>query len=415
MRIAVLGAGIVGMSTAWWLQRDGHEVTVIDRAAAPGEGTSRANGAQLSYSYVAPMASPAVLHHALKYTFDRSSPVRFIPSADPAQWAWVLRFLAACRAGAAEIGTAKLLALATHSRESLGLMLHETPMAFDHAKNGKLVVHSTAEGMRDAEAQMRLQAALGCEQFALTAAECIALEPGLASIAHRLVGGIHTPSEEMGDCHKLCLALRDVLAAAGVVFRFGTEVRRIVREGAVVRGLETASGMIEADLFVLAAGFGSRGLARAIGVPAPLQPVRGYSITARIANANLAPVRSITDLHVKTVYAPVGGTVRAAGFAEMGATDTTPDPAKIGVLRDNLAATFPGACDLGPLQPWSGLRPATPDDVPRIGRTGIDNLLLNIGQGSLGFTLAAGSGRLLADIVAGRRPGIDAAHYAAVR
>jgi D-amino-acid dehydrogenase len=407
MRIAVLGAGIVGMASAWWLQRDGHEVTVIDRAAEPGAGTSHANGAQLSWSYVAPMAGPAVLKSMVKYLFDGSSPVRFVPTADPAQWIWALKFLRACGARAAAEGTAKMLALSFHSRDSLHAMLAATPMAFDHSHNGKLVVQSSAGGMADAVAQMKLQAALGCEQFALTAAECIALEPGLASIAHRMVGGIHTPSEDVGDCRKLCLELHRVLAAAGVQFRFRTEVHSLRREGGRVVAVETSAGAVEAELYVVAAGIGSRAL-----VKAPLQPIRGYSITASVTNANTAPVRSITDLHVKTVYAPVGNTIRAAGFAELGATDTTPDPAKIGVLRDNLGNTFPGTCDLTELAPWSGLRPATPNDLPRIGRTRTPNLLVNLGHGSLGFTLAAGSGHLLADLVAGRKPAVTAAHYA---
>jgi D-amino-acid dehydrogenase len=412
MRIAVIGAGIVGMATAWWLRRDGHDVTVIDAAAGPGTGTSFANGAQLSWSYVAPMASPAVLRSVAKYLFDSSSPVRFLPRMDPGQWAWALRFLAACGADAAASGTAKLLALSFHSRDMLQAMLAETPMAFDHARNGKLVVHSSASGMADAVAQMQLQAALGCEQFALTAAECIALEPGLASIAHRLAGGIHTPSEEVGDCHKLCLELHRVLAARGVSFRFGCTVTGMVREGTRIRALTTSTGAVETELYVLAAGIGSRALAEAAGISAPLQPIRGYSITARVANSNAAPVRSITDLHVKTVYAPLAGTVRAAGFAELGATDTSIAPEKIETLRRNLAETFPGACDMSALAPWSGLRPATPNDLPRIGRTRLDNLLVNLGQGSLGFTLSAGSARLLADIVAGRPPAIAAADYA---
>lgn len=413
MRIAVIGAGIIGLSTAWWLARDGHAITVIDQQPAPGQGTSRANGAQLSYSYVAPMASPGVLRHLAKYVLDPASPVRFIPRMDPAQWAWSLRFLGACGAAATAEGTRKLLALSFCSRDALAEMLAADPMAFDHACNGKLVVQSSAAGMADARAQMQLQAALGCEQFALTAAECIALEPGLASIAHRLAGGVHTPSEAVGDCHKLCQELHRVLAARGVDFRFGVPVARLLTEGARLRALQTEAGPIEADLYVLAAGYGSRALAPA-GVPAPLQPIRGYSITAAVANSNAAPVRSITDLHVKTVYAPLGGTIRAAGFAEMGATDTTADPGKIGLLRDNLAATFPGACDLAELAPWSGLRPATPNDIPRIGRTRLDNLLVNLGHGALGFTLAAGSGRLLADLVAGRSPRVRAEDYAPV-
>jgi D-amino-acid dehydrogenase len=412
MRIAVLGAGIVGLATAWWLSRDGHAVEVIDKAAGPGLGTSFANGAQLSYSYVAPMAGPSVPANLPKWLLKSDSPIRFIPAADPAQWRWIVGFLAACRADAAQAGTAKLLALSFHSRDMLRQIMAETPVTFDHAANGKLVVQSSAGGMADAVAQMRLQAAMGCEQQALTAAECIALEPGLASIAHRLVGGIYTPSEEVGDCHKLCLELHRVLAGQNVQFRFNTEVTRIRAEAGRVRGLETPSGPIEADLYVLAAGVGSAALGKSAGVPAPVQPIRGYSISARVTNSNAAPVRSITDLHVKTVYAPLGGRVRAAGFAELGGRDAVVAPDKIAVLARNLADTFPGACDMGELRPWAGLRPSTPNDLPRIGRTRLDNLLVNLGQGSLGFTLAAGSGRLLADIIAGRTPAVIADHYA---
>ncbi len=413
MRIAVLGAGIVGMATAWWLNRDGHDVEVIDRAAGPGLGTSFANGAQLSYSYVAPMAGPSVIGNLPKWLLKADSPIRFIPAADPAQWKWIMGFLAACRADVAQAGTAKLLALSFHSRDMLRQIMAETPVAFDHAPNGKLVVQSSTTGMADAVAQMKLQAAMGCEQQALTAEDCIALEPGLASIAHRLVGGIYTPSEEVGDCHKLCVELHRVLAGRGVAFRFGTEVSRIRTGGGRVVAVETSAGPVEADLYVLAAGVGSAALGRGAGVPAPIQPIRGYSISARVANSNAAPVRSITDLHVKTVYAPLGGRVRAAGFAELGGREAVVAVEKIAVLAENLTNTFPGACDMGDLQPWAGLRPATPNDLPRIGRTRVSNLLLNIGQGSLGFTLAAGSGRLLADIIAGRAPGVVAEHYSA--
>ncbi|HEY0418710.1 MAG TPA: D-amino acid dehydrogenase, partial [Acetobacteraceae bacterium] len=380
MKVIVLGAGIVGMATAWWLARDGHSVTVVDRESGPGQGTSFANGAQLSYSYVAPMASPAVLRSLPKYILSGSSPVRFTPSADPGQWSWLARFLAACNASSVATNTARMLALSFHSRARLHEMLAATPMEFSHRANGKLVVQSSAAAMADAETQMRLQAAMGCEQQALTAAECMALEPALASIADRLVGGIYTPSEEVGDCRLLCLELARVLAAPpfGVEFRFGTEVRRIAVEGGRVRGLDTAEGGLQADLYVLAAGVASRRLGRQAGLRLRVQPIRGYSITARLRNSNAAPVRSITDTYRKTVYAPVGDTLRAAGFAEVtqGAAVVRPD--RIATLTANVAATFPGACDLDEVSPWSGLRPATPTDLPVIGRSRVDNLLLNL-------------------------------------
>ncbi len=411
MKIIVIGAGIVGLATAWWLAKDGHAVTVVDRDEAVGRGTSFANGAQLSFSYVAPMASRAVLRNLPKYLFQRSSAVRFTPRMDPAQWRWGLEFLRACNAPATAENTARLLALSFHSRNSLHHMLATAPMQFHHARNGKLVVQSSTAAMADAEAQMRLQAVLGCEQFALTAAECLALEPGLESISGRLVGGIHTPSEEVGDCRLLCEELQRVLAPK-VEFMLGTAVRRIVTERGRVTGIRTDRGDLDADLYVLAAGVDSRKLAGGAGVPLRLQPVRGYSITARIRNGNRAPVRSITDTYRKTVFAPLGNDIRVAGFAMVAGAGEEMRTDRVATLTTALSDTFPGACDLDDVHPWSGLRPATPTDVPVIGRSRLDNLYLNIGHGSLGFTLSAGSASLLADLVAGRPPAIPALAYA---
>ncbi len=411
MRIIVLGAGIVGIASAWWLARDGHAVTVVDRAAEGGRGTSFANGARLSYCYVAPMASRALLASLPKYLLGRDSPIRFIPSADPEQWRWILRFLRACDRGTAAHNTARLLALSFHSRDALHEMMGVAPLHFQHRRNGKLVVQSSAAGMADAQAQLRLQAALGCEQQALNAAACLALEPGLESIAGRLVGGIHTPSEEVGDCRMLCEELRRVLTP-GVTFALGTEIRRLLTSGGRVTGVETDAGVMEADLYVLAAGIGSPALGRGAGLRLPVLPIRGYSITAPVRNGNRAPTRSITDIARKTVYAPLGDTLRVAGFAEIGGRGAALPPARIAALVAALTSTFPGACATDDVRPWSGFRPATPTDVPVIGRTRADNLLLNLGHGSLGFTLSAGSARLLADLVAGRAPGIAAQDYA---
>ena len=414
MRIIVIGAGVVGLSTAWWLARDGHAVTVVDQAAAPGAGTSFANGAQLSYSYVAPMAAPSVLRNLPKWLLSSDSPVRFVPSADPDQWRWIMGFLGACTGAASAAGTARLLRLAQHSRAMLHDMLAHTPMQFDHAANGKLVVQSSDADMAAATAQMALQANLGCEQFAMTKDECLALEPGLASIADRLVGGIHTPSEEVGDCHLLCLELARVLRAPPfqVDLRLGVTVPRVVIQQGHVTALDPSEGALEADLYVMAAGPGTQTLGRGAGVQLSIQPVRGYSITAAVRHSNLAPVRSITDLYRKTVYAPLGGRLRAAGFAEIGGAATELRADRIAGLVERVATTFPGACDLDEVHPWAGRRPATPTDLPRIGRCQVGNLLVNAGQGSLGFTLAAGSARLLADLVAGRAPAVPESDFA---
>jgi D-amino-acid dehydrogenase len=411
VNVTVIGAGITGLATAWWLARDGHKVTVLDEAAEPGSGASFANGAQLSYSYVAPLAEPSVIRNLPKYLLDRNGPLRFVPRADPAQWSWLLRFLAACNARVAARGTASLLGLGFASRDALHAMLAETPMEFDHARNGKLVVQSSADAMRSAEAQMRLQATLGCEQQALTAGECLDLEPELVSIRDRLAGGILTPSEEVGDCRKLCLELARVLAtpAFGATLRLGTSVERLVVESGRLRAVRTTHGVHEAELTVLAAGVSSHALGRSAGVTVPVLPIRGYSITAPIRASNCGPRHSITDSARKTVYAPLGGALRVAAYAEIGTRG--PTPGRIEALARETDAVFPGACDTEAATTWSGLRPATPTSLPVIGPTRIAGLAVNAGQGALGFTLAAGSARLLADLVAGRAPIVDPAPF----
>jgi D-amino-acid dehydrogenase len=418
MKIVVIGAGIVGLSSAYWLARDGHEVTVVDRETEVGRGASFANGGQLSYSYVAPMAAPSVLRSLPKYLLNPDSPVRFTPRADPAQWRWILAFLRACTAERSALTTARLIALSFHSRDSLAVMRDEMPLDFDHASNGKLVLQSSREGLDEAAAQVALQATMGCEQQVITARECLDLEPGLQSISSRIFGGVLTPSEEVGDCKMLCESLHKALAAPPLSVRFmlGCAVERLVRSGSRVTEVVTARGPVRADLYVLAAGVQSPSLARALNISVPVQPVRGYSISARVRFDNRAPVRSITDTYRKTVYAPIGDRLRVAGFAEVGVAANGAGPApvradRIEVLKQDLAAIFPDVCEMEDVRPWSGMRPVTPTGLPFIGRTRVDNLLLNVGQGALGFTLAAGSANLLSDIVAGRAPSIPAEFY----
>jgi D-amino-acid dehydrogenase len=415
VKIIVIGAGIVGLATAWWLARDGHAVTVVDRAAKVGQGASFANGAQLSYAYVAPLAAPGVLRDLPRWLLIPDSPVRVRPSIDPDLWRWLLAFVRACSAEASDAATASLLALSALSRISLHEMLAATPVAFHHERRGKLVVHGSAAAMSGAERQIRLQARYGSRQETLSRDDCLALEPALSAIAPRIAGGVLTPDEEVGDCALLCAGLADVLASPsfGVRFALGTDVQRPTMTGDRIAALQTSAGDMTADAYVLAAGAQAAGLARAAGVVLPVQPLRGYSITARLRpGGDRAPTRSITDAARKIVYAPVGDTLRVAGYAELAGQRTTVLPDRIASLSAALSETFPDACETDDLQPWCGLRPATPTSLPLIGRTHIANLLVNAGQGALGFTLSAGSARLLADIVAGRTPMVEADAYA---
>ncbi|MCP3022794.1 D-amino acid dehydrogenase [Cupriavidus basilensis] len=418
MKVVIVGAGVIGMSTAWRLAGDGHEVTVLERRDGPGEETSFANGGQLSYSYVAPLAGPGVLAKVPGWLLRPDSPMRFRPSGDPAQWRWLAAFARACNASASEATTRKLLRLAFYSRDLMQGFVDSQPVDFGFARRGKLIVHRDAASFDAACRLLDYQASLGCEQQALDGDACVALEPALAGIRGEIAGAIHTPSEEVADCHRFCLALAQLLRdRPGVSLRFGTGVLGIEREGDRVTGVRTDAGVERADAVVVAGGIGSVALLKPLGVQAPLWPLKGYSITVPISDGERAPHISVTDFARKIVYARIGNTLRVAGMADLVRADTVVDRARIATLAFETRALFG---DMAPgmepeqLQPWAGLRPATPTGLPMVGQSAVRGLWLNIGHGALGFTLAMGSAGLLADGLAGRKPAIDDTDFAAM-
>jgi D-amino-acid dehydrogenase len=411
MHVLVLGAGVVGLATAHVLAGEGHQVTVLDAEPAPGRGASFANGGQLSYAYVAPFAGPGVLGKVPGWLLDPDGPLRFRLRADPHQWAWLMRFLLACRAPVAERTTRHLLLLATLSQRLTRELAALPGMRFDFAPSGKLVVQPDAAAMAGARRQMEVQAALGSVQRALSREECLAVEPALRHMAHRIAGGILTESEEAGDARLFCEALAARLAAgnAGVAFRMGTRIRQLVRAEGRIRAVATDQGMIEADAFVLALGTGARALVRPLGMELPVYPLKGYSLTLPIADEAAAPRISVTDSAAKVVYARLGRRLRVAGMADVVGYGTDIDEKRLSTLIRQARAAFPDAADWRELNPWAGLRPATPTGLPILGRApAADNLWLNLGQGALGFTLAMGSAAVVAALMAGRPPPIRA-------
>lgn len=403
MRVLVLGAGVVGLTTAYALARDGHSVTVLDGARGAALHTSQANGGQLSYSYVAPFAGPGVLGKVPGWLLDRDGPLRFRPDFTWGQITWLLEFLRACNAATAARTTAALLRLAYLSRSGLHALVEREAIDFAFARSGKLVVHSDPGSFEGAKRQMLAQAALGSEQHAVSAAECLAMEPALSTLAPRLVGGIHTPGEDAGDCHLFCLGLEKLLRGSNfdVSFHFSTPVTQLLTAGGRVVGAATPLGVHEADAFVLSAGNGARALAGPLGVDIPIQPLKGYSLTVPITGQ--APAISITDAAAKVVYARLGRELRVAGMADVVGADTRFDNRRLDTLLRQARAAFPDAADWTTLRPWTGLRPATPTGLPMLGPTRAwPNLHLNLGQGSLGFTLAMGSAAVVAELVAGR-------------
>jgi D-amino-acid dehydrogenase len=399
MHVCVLGAGIVGLATAWQLQREGHHVSVIDRNA-PGLGASGGNGAQLSYSYVQPLADPSIWTQLPRLLLSPSSPLKLRPTLDPLQWRWGLAFLGACNARTSRETTAQLLALAAQSRAAFEDMMVQLRPACDFSSNGKLVLYPSASALQGARRQLELQRALGSNgQRLVTPDECIAIEPALAYYREHMAGAIYTPSECAADCLKLCAELVDALAQRGVAFHLGVEVQGFVEAGARVAALRTSAGPFEADAYVLALGSGSQRLARELGTYLPVYPLKGYSITVDVDDApGAAPQVSVTDSARKVVFARIGSRLRVAGMAELVGHDASIPAERIETLEAATRALFPHCSRFDALHPWTGMRPATPTGRPIIGRLprAPANVLFNTGHGALGFTLAFGSAQRIA-------------------
>lgn len=397
MRVCVLGAGIVGLATAYELNRAGHDVTVIDRAQA-GSGASGGNGSQLSYSYVQPLADPSIWAQLPKLLLSPSSPLKIRPQFDVHQWRWGLQFLAACNAATSLSTTVTLLQLALESRKGFDTMLAKERLAVDFSSTGKLVLFSCTASFAAAQKQMLLQRELGSVQEAVSAQRCAEIEPALASYQRSISGAIYTPSECAADCQKTCDGLQELLAQRGVRFLLDTPIERIDVKGSKVVAIKTRHGDIEADQYVMALGAASASMARSMGVNLPIYPLKGYSITLDV-NGTLAgappsaPSVSVTDSARKVVFARIGSRLRVAGMAELAGYDTQVVPRQIESLKASTQALFPQCSKFAELRPWAGLRPATPTALPLIGKhaNGPSNMIFNVGHGALGFTLAFGS------------------------
>ena len=393
MRVCVLGAGIVGLATAYELNLAGHEVTVIDRAQ-PGSGASGGNGSQLSYSYVQPLADPSIWVQLPKLLLSPSSPLKIRPQLDVHQWRWGLQFLAACNAVTSRSTTIALLKLAAESRQGFDAMLAKEKLAVDFSSTGKLVLLSTPQSFAAAQKQMLLQRELGSVQEAVSAQRCVDIEPALASYQPNISGAIYTPSECAADCQKTCDGLLALLRQRGVKFLLNTPIEAIRVEKGAVTAIKTPQGEVEADQYVMALGAASAPMARKLGVYLPIYPLKGYSLTVDVNEVpSCAPSVSVTDSARKVVFARIGSRLRVAGMAELAGYDTQIAPKQIESLKASTQALFPACSTFAELNPWAGLRPATPTALPLIGShaKGPKNMLFNVGHGALGFTLAFGS------------------------
>jgi D-amino-acid dehydrogenase len=408
MRVLVLGAGVIGTTTAWYLARSGHEVTVIDRQDGPALETSFANAGEISPGYASPWAAPGIPQKALKWLFMRHAPLIISPRFDLAKTRWMAQMLGNCTPAAYAVNKSRMVRLAEYSRDMLKALRAETGVAYDERTRGTLQLFRTRKQVDAAEKDIKVLKDDGVPFEVLTPEACVAVEPGLAESIDKIAGGLRLPGDETGDCFKFTNALAERAGAQGVTFRFGISIKAIEKTGDRITGVETTAGRMEADAYVLALGSYSPHLARPLGLDLPVYPVKGYSITVPIVDESRAPVSTVMDETYKIAITRLGDRIRVGGMAELAGFDPSLNPRRQATLTLSVEDLFGGAGDQGRAQFWAGFRPMTPDGTPIVGPSGIANLWLNTGHGTLGWTMAAGSAKVIADQMSGRVTEIDA-------
>jgi D-amino-acid dehydrogenase len=412
MKVIVLGAGIVGTASAWFLHKAGHAVTVLERQPGAALETSFANGCQISVSHAEPWANPATLVKVLKWLGREDAPLLFRPRAERLQWQWVLQFLRECAPGRVADNIRQIVAIADYSRRSLQELRAETGIDYDCLTRGILHFYTDRKEFDKSLAAAALMREHGCPRNSIDADQVIRLEPALAGMRGKIVGGDFTATDESGDVHQFTAQLAARAAAAGVEFRYGATVTRLLAEGDSVVGVEVigADGRhrsMHADAVVVALGSFSAPLLKPLGVNLLLYPGKGYSATYPIIKDAAAPTVSLTDDGHKLVLSRLGGRLRVAGTCELNGYTRELNPVRCAAITRRVRELFPDACDYSDPTYWAGLRPLTPSNVPYIGKTRYNSLFLNTGHGTLGWTMGCGSGRAIADIVSGRRPEVD--------
>ena len=412
MHVLVLGAGLAGVTSAWYLKQAGFDVTVVDRQPAPAMETSFANGGQISVSHPEPWANPAAPFTILRWLGKDAAPLRFRPHANWQQWRWALSFLHECLPWRTRRNTAAIAALARYSRDELRALRTAIGLDYPHSERGILHVFFDQGGARSVAARVDELSKFGISAEACDAARCVAIEPALAHARHPPVAGIYAADDESGDAHAFVMALTARLEKEGVQFRFNTTVTGIDHLGGLVEGVRVVDSAdqesrLEASSYVMCMGSYSPQLAATLGEKLPIYPVKGYSVSLPIVDPARAPQVSLTDEERRIVCSTFENTLRVAGTAELNGYDLTLDLKRCRTLTEWAETNFPGATDKAAVEAWCGLRPATPSNRPLIGKSGMLNLYYNTGHGTLGWTLACGSARALADIMSGKHPQTD--------
>lgn len=416
MKIVVLGAGVIGVTSAYYLAEAGHEVVLIDRQPGPGLETSFANAGEISPGYASPWAAPGIPVKALRWLFMHHAPLILKLRFDPAMLRWVFAMLRNCTAGRYALNKSRMVRLAEYSRDELVALRTRLGIDYDHRSQGTLQLFRTQKQYDDSASDIAVLKDYGVAYELLERDGCVGAEPGLAATRDRFVGGLRLPGDETGDCHLFTRALADRLPTMGVEILYDTAIEALETEGGRIVGVRTDRGTIRGDAYLAALASFSPGLLRPLGLDVPIYPVKGYSVTVPIADESRAPVSTLLDESYKIAITRLGSRIRVGGMAELSGFNRALSERREETLLHSLNDLFPGAAVQGAeTNFWSGLRPMTPDSTPIVGATRLPNLFLNAGHGTLGWTMACGSGRLIASLIGGTPPPIDHADLALSR
>jgi D-amino-acid dehydrogenase len=412
MRVIVLGAGVIGTTTAYYLNRLGCDVTVVERQPAPAAETSFANGGQVSVSHAEPWANPTAPLKVLTWLAKEDAPLLFRLRADVRQWLWGLAFLRECSPWRARRNIETIVRLGTYSRAKLQELRRETSLAYDHLARGILHFYTNPREFEAALEPARQMREFGCDRQVLSAEEAVKVEPALAHAQSRIAGATYTPADESGDAQRFTTGLARLAAVSGVNFLYGHNVQALRSARGEIDHVETTDadgrfGRLIGDAYVLALGSFSPMLSAPLGIRLAIYPAKGYSITMPVKDAGRSYSVSLTDDEYKLVFSRLGDRLRIAGTAELNGYDRSLNLVRCNAIVRRTLDLFPGAGDASRVEFWSGLRPATPSNVPYVQRSALPNLFLNTGHGTLGWTHACGSAAIIADLVCGRRPEIS--------
>ena len=407
MRVLVLGSGVIGVTSAWYLRQAGHEVTVVDREPGPALETSFANAGQLSFGYTSPWAAPGVPLKAIKWLFEEHAPLAIRLTGDMAQYRWMWQMLRNCTAGRYAINKARMVRVSDYSRDCINELRAATGIDYEGRLLGTTQLFRTQQQLDGAAKDIAVLAEYGVPYEVLDRDGIVRAEPALAQVADKLVGALRLPEDQTGDCQLFTRKLAALAAQAGVEFRYGQDVQALQREGDRITGVRIGGTLETADQYVLALGSYSSPLLAPLGLRLPVYPLKGYSLTLPITNPEMAPTSTILDESYKVAVTRFADRIRVGGMAEIAGYDLSLAPRRRATLEKVVNDLYPHGGDLSRAEFWTGLRPATPDGTPVIGATPYRNLYLNTGHGTLGWTMAAGSGRYLADLMSGRTPQIS--------